>query len=115
MEKKFKKTKKRNSSGLFLKLIVLGDSGVGKTCLINRYVGGNYQDTFTSTLGVDFKVKIVEKKEVKVNLQIWDTAGQERFKTLTKSYFQGCHAVLLIFSLTDINSFSNIEKWITQL
>lgn len=76
MEKKIKKTKKRNSSGLFLKLIVLGDSGVGKTCLINRYVGGNYLDTFTPTLGVNFKVKIVDRDDGKVNLQIWDTAGQ---------------------------------------
>lgn len=57
IERTLKKPKKRNSSSLFLKLIVLGDSGVGKTCLINRYIGGNYQDTFTPTLGIDFKVK----------------------------------------------------------
>ena len=93
-------------------MIVLGDSGVGKTCLINRYIGGCFQDSFSATLGVDFKVKEIEKNDMKMNLQIWDTAGQERFKTVTKSYFHGCLGVLLMFSVTDLSSFQNIEKWL---
>lgn len=115
MDPRKKKLKKRASSGVYIKVIVLGDSGVGKTCLINRYTSGFYKDSFTATLGVDFKVQAMEKNEIKINLQIWDTAGQERFKTLTKSYFQGCMGVLLIFSLTDLDSFKNIEKWLQQL
>jgi len=97
------------------KIIVLGDSGVGKTCLINRYVSGFYIDSYTATLGIDFKVKRIEREDDSLNLQIWDTAGQERFKTITRSYFQGCAGVLLLFSLTNIDSFKSIEKWISQL
>lgn len=85
-----------------MKVIVLGDSGVGKTCFINRYIGGVYQDNFAATLGVDFKIKHMERNDANINLQIWDTAGQERFKTITKSYFQGCLGVVLMFSLTDL-------------
>lgn len=76
MDSRWQKSRKRHSSGLYVKVIVLGDSGVGKTCLINRYIGGFYRDAFTTTLGVDFKVKEIDRNEVKINLQIWDTAGQ---------------------------------------
>ncbi len=76
MESKKKKTSRRRSSNMNLKIIVLGDSGVGKTCLINRYVSGFYADSFTATLGVDFKIKNIETENGGINLQIWDTAGQ---------------------------------------
>lgn len=76
MDPRKKHRKKRASSGLYIKVIVLGDSGVGKTCLINRYIGGFYRDSFTSTIGVDFKIKSLDREDTKVNLQIWDTAGQ---------------------------------------
>ena len=76
MDPRSNRQRKRASSGLYLKIIVLGDSGVGKTCLINRYIGGFYRDSFAATLGVDFKIKPIEREDTKINLQIWDTAGQ---------------------------------------
>lgn len=86
----------------------MGDSSVGKTSLIQRYVGGYYIESLTPTIGVDFKIKTMTVENTKFNLQIWDTAGQERFKTFTRSYFQGCAAVILMFSLSDRQSFLSI-------
>uniref|UniRef100_A0A8C1NQW6 small monomeric GTPase n=1 Tax=Cyprinus carpio TaxID=7962 RepID=A0A8C1NQW6_CYPCA len=74
---------------LLFKLLLIGDSGVGKTCLIIRFAEDNFNSTYISTIGIDFKVKTIEVEGKKVKLQVWDTAGQERFKTITTAYYRG--------------------------
>ena len=76
---------------LYIKLLMLGDTGVGKTCLLLRYAYDSFSPTFITTIGIDFKIKHVEIDGLRCKLQIWDTAGQERFRTITVSYFKGAH------------------------
>ncbi|CAM4620560.1 unnamed protein product [Lepidochelys kempii] len=71
------------------KLLLIGDSGVGKTCLIIRFAEDNFTSTYISTIGIDFKIRTVEIEGKKIKLQVWDTAGQERFKTITTAYYRG--------------------------
>ena len=98
------------------KILLLGDSSVGKTCFIKRYIDGTFQDAYLSTIGIEKKNKTVTLKSgKKVKIQIWDTAGQERFRTLVKSYYKGAHGVLLIYDVTSKSTFDNIKKWISQI
>eukprot|EP00475_Leptophrys_vorax_P027843 TRINITY_DN3979_c0_g1_i3.p1 TRINITY_DN3979_c0_g1~~TRINITY_DN3979_c0_g1_i3.p1 ORF type:complete len:211 (+),score=37.09 TRINITY_DN3979_c0_g1_i3:55-687(+) len=94
-----------------LKLVVLGDSGVGKSALLKRAAKGVYEDQYVSTIGVDFEVKTITVDDQKVKLYFWDTAGQERFRTITRSYYRGAGAVLFVFDLTDRDSFRNVQVW----
>lgn len=98
-----------------LKILTIGDSGVGKTCLLLRYVDDRFSSSFISTIGIDFKVKILDIEDNKVRVQLWDTAGQERFRTITTSYFRGAHGVALCFDLTDAKSFTAVTSWISQI
>ncbi|XP_025410111.1 ras-related protein Rab-37-like isoform X2 [Sipha flava] len=100
----------------FFKVMVLGDSGVGKTCLLVRFrddmfLGGNY----ISTVGVDFRNKIISVDDSKVKLQIWDTAGQERFRSVTHAYYRDAHALLLLYDVTNKISFDNIRAWLSEI
>lgn len=79
------------------KIAVIGDSSVGKTNLLLRYVSSDYQQTHIATIGIDFKVKTVDINGYRIKLQIWDTAGQERFRNLTGTIYQGAEAVILVF------------------
>lgn len=97
------------------KLLMIGDSGVGKTCLLLRYANDSFSPTFITTIGIDFKIKNIEIDEKRIKLQIWDTAGQERFRTITTSYFRGAQGILLIYDVTDRRSFESIRNWISQI
>ena len=98
------------------KVLLLGDSSVGKTCFLKRYVDNTFQDAYLSTIGFDFKFKNIELSNGKtVRVQIWDTAGQERFRTIAKSYYRGAHGILLIYDVTARGTFENIRKWLTQI
>jgi Ras-related protein Rab-1A len=99
-----------------VKVLVIGNSGVGKSSLLLRYVDDDFIDRFNSTIGVDFKIKTfgtVDGKLAKV--QIWDTAGQDRFKAIVASYYRGCHCVLLVFDLTNRETFDNIDNWVDEV
>ena len=98
-----------------IKLLMIGDSGVGKTCLLLRYANDSFSPTFITTIGIDFKIKTIELDEKVVKLQIWDTAGQERFRTITTSYFRGAQGILLVYDVTDRGSFENISNWVGQI
>jgi len=98
-----------------LKILLIGDSGVGKSSLLLRFAENEFCDTFTSTIGVDFKVKTIEIGERTVKLQIWDTAGQERFRTITSSYYRGAHGILVVFDVTNPETFTNVQKWLTEV
>lgn len=98
-----------------VKLLMIGDSGVGKTCLLLRFSNDSFSPTFITTIGIDFKIKTVELGGKVIKLQIWDTAGQERFRTITTSYFRGAQGILLVYDVTDRGSFDNIANWVAQI
>lgn len=104
-----------NKIDLVIKLIMIGDSNVGKSSLLLRYCENEYNTTFITTLGVDLKMKCITVNNKKIKMMIWDTAGQERFRTITTSYFRGSHAVLITFDVTNKNSFENVKLWVDEL
>ncbi|KAK3563057.1 hypothetical protein QTP86_015868 [Hemibagrus guttatus] len=100
---------------LLFKLLLIGDSGVGKTCVLFRFSDDAFNTTFISTIGIDFKIKTVELNGKRIKLQIWDTAGQERFHTITTSYYRGAMGILLVYDITNAKSFENISKWLRNI
>ncbi|KAF7261022.1 hypothetical protein EG68_01670 [Paragonimus skrjabini miyazakii] len=105
---------KKNYDALF-KLLLIGDSGVGKTCLLFRYVEDTFSSSFISTIGIDFKIKTIELDGKKIKLQIWDTAGQERFQTITASYYRGAMGIMLVYDVTSRKTFDNINRWMGNI
>jgi len=97
------------------KLLLIGDSGVGKSCILLRFADDAFTENFISTIGVDFKIKNINIEGKRVKLQIWDTAGQERFQTITTSYYRGAHGLIIVFDVTNKNSFDNIKKWLDDV
>ena len=98
------------------KILLLGDSSVGKTCFLKRYTDDTFQDAYLSTIGFDFKFKTVTLKSGKqVRVQLWDTAGQERFRTIAKSYYKGAHGIILMYDVTHQKSFDSMKKWLIQI
>ena len=97
------------------KLIIIGDSGIGKSCLLNRFADDAYTDSYISTIGVDFKIRTLEIDGRVVKLQIWDTAGQERFRTITSSYYRGAHGIMLVYDITNPESFTNLNQWLNEV
>ena len=98
-----------------MKYIMLGDSSVGKTCIIYKYVDNFLPSNYNSTIGIDCKIKLFEYKGYKMKLTIYDTAGQERFRTIIKNYFHNCDGIFLVFDLTNKNSFNNLKSWIDEI
>lgn len=95
------------------KIVTAGDMGVGKTCVIKRFVEEEFFKYTTSTIGVDFSTKkLVLEGGRCVRLQVWDTAGQERYSAITPNFFRGCHGILIIFDITNKESFNRIPHWI---
>jgi len=97
------------------KLLLTGDSGVGKSSILVRFIDDVFEIEQPSTIGVDFKVKAVTVNEKKVKLTIWDTAGQERFRTLTSSYYRGAQGVILVYDVTRKETLSNLEAWLKEV
>ncbi|KAG8446338.1 hypothetical protein GDO86_013971, partial [Hymenochirus boettgeri] len=97
-------------------VMLLGDSGVGKTCFLIQFKDGAFlSGTFLATVGIDFRYKIISVDGVKVKLQIWDTAGQERFRSVTHAYYRDAQALLLLYDITNKTSFDNIRAWLTEI
>src|SRR5690349_21351029 len=97
------------------KILLVGDTGVGKTCLFTRFAEDKFNLGELSTIGVDFKIKNVEIDNQKCRLQLWDTAGQERFKTIVSSYYRGAAGIIIIFDLTDEETFHDVEYWMAEI
>ena len=98
-----------------IKLLLIGDSGVGKSCLLLRFCDDAWTPSFITTIGIDFKIRTIELDGKRIKLQIWDTAGQERFRTITTAYYRGAMGILLVFDVTDEKSFSNIRTWYSNV
>jgi len=98
-----------------LKIILVGDAGVGKSSIMSKYADERFDFEYSSTIGVDVRVKQVVYKNKKVNLQLWDTAGQERFFSIVSTYFLRLDAVVIVFSLLERQSLKNVEKWIDAI
>ena len=98
------------------KVLLLGDSTVGKTCFLLRYCDKAFEDAHLTTVGLDYRLKnMVLKNEKNVKLQIWDTAGQDRFRAITKNYYKGANGIILIYDVTNLQSYENVKNWIAQI
>ncbi len=98
-----------------LKLIVIGDSGVGKTNIIRRYISNTFSDDSKATVGVEFFTKPFRVNNDIVKLEIWDTAGQERYKSITSAYYKGSRGALLVYDITRPSTFEDVENWMTEI
>ena len=94
------------------KLILIGNSGVGKSSILQRYMNKTFEESYKCTIGVDFLMKSVEVKGKKVKLQLWDTAGQEKYKSMVSSYYRGANVALVVFDITSRSSFESLPLWI---
>ena len=97
------------------KILLIGNSGVGKSSLLLRFSDDTFTGNFMPTIGVDFKIRTLEVDGKTIKLQIWDTAGQERFKTITSSYYKGAHGIIVVYDVTDKESFKNIDTWMNEI
>ena len=97
-----------------LKILILGDSAVGKTCLLLKYIDGFFPETYISTIGVEYKIKPINKNNTKITLEIWDTCGQERYKSLSKSFMKGADGIIFQYDISDKKTFEHIKNWITE-
>ena len=98
------------------KVLLLGDSSVGKTCFLLRYCDKSFQDVHLSTIGLDYRLKSMTLKNSKnIKLQIWDTAGQDRFRAITKNYYKGANGIILIYDVTNMQTYENVKNWISQI
>ena len=103
-----------NSYDLLYKIIIIGDTCVGKSNILSRYLKDEFKEDSKSTVGVELGTKFVKVKGVGAKLQIWDTAGQERYKSITSSYYKGSHGCFIVYDITSETSFENVEKWYEQ-
>mmetsp|Transcript_62461 Transcript_62461/g.109188 ORF Transcript_62461/g.109188 Transcript_62461/m.109188 type:complete len:222 (+) Transcript_62461:60-725(+) len=94
------------------KLLLIGDSGVGKSCLLLRFADDTYTESYISTIGVDFKIRTLDLEGKTVKLQIWDTAGQERYRAVTRSYYRGAVGALILYDVTSRDSYNNLPTWL---
>jgi Ras-related protein Rab-1A len=97
------------------KILLIGDSGVGKSALLLRFADDEYSESYISTIGVDFKIRTVTIDDKSVKLQIWDTAGQEKFRTITSSYYRGAHGIIIAYDITDEASFNHVRGWFQEI
>jgi small GTP-binding protein len=98
-----------------VKLVMVGDSGVGKTCLLLRFADDAFTPSFITTVGIDFKIRTVVIEGRRLKLQVWDTAGQERFRTITSAYYRNAMGVIIAYSVTDALSFAAANDWYAEV
>lgn len=94
-----------------LKILIVGDSNVGKTSLLLKYTDDYFSESHVATIGVEYKIKTLILRGMQIKLQIWDTSGQERFRSLTQNFFRNANGVLFVYDITEKKSFDNIKEW----
>ncbi|OQR93783.1 Rab1 family GTPase [Achlya hypogyna] len=97
------------------KLVLIGDSGVGKSCLLLRFADDAFTESYITTIGVDFRFRTVKIDKKTVKLQIWDTAGQERFRTITSAYYRGADGIIMVYDVTSQESFDHVNDWLNEV
>ena len=102
----------KNKPEIRLKLLIIGDSNVGKTSMLLNYTDNYFPETHLATIGVEYKVKELASDKYNITLQIWDTAGQERFRSITKSFFRNTNGILFVYDITSRKSFQSVKDWI---
>lgn len=106
--------RKREYDNLF-KIVLLGDSCVGKSCVLVRFADDDFIENYSATIGVDFRFRSLTLQQRKIKLQIWDTAGQERYRTITNAYYKGAEGIILVFDLFKRQSFINLDAWLKEV
>lgn len=106
---------KYDSYDKLIKIILIGDSCVGKSNILSRFINNDFIYESKSTIGVEFGTRTLTVNNIKIKAQIWDTAGQERYQSIIRAYYRGSHGVLLIYDITNQNSFDNIKKWYNEI
>ncbi|RWS13437.1 ras-related protein Rab-3-like protein, partial [Dinothrombium tinctorium] len=114
-EQKWQKDAADQNFDYMFKILIIGNSSVGKTSFLFRYADDSFTSAFVSTVGIDFKVKTVFRQDKRVKLQIWDTAGQERYRTITTAYYRGAMGFILMYDVTNEESFNSVQDWVTQI
>ena len=100
----------------FFKILILGDSTVGKTCFLTRYTDKRFEPNYLATVGIDYKLKNIKLNDNKtVKLQIWDTIGQDRFRSITKNYYKGAQGIVLIYDITEKDTFKSVKEWVKSI
>jgi len=95
--------------------VVIGDTGVGKSCILLRFADDTFTENHISTIGVDFRFRTVKMDKKVIKLQIWDTAGQERFRTITSAYYRGADGIIMVYDVTSEESFNHINDWFVEV
>ena len=108
-------TKMNSEYDYLFKILLIGDAGVGKSTMLLKFVDDIFTTSYLSTIGVDFKIKTIELDNKIIKLQIWDTAGQERFRTITSSYYRGAYGIFVVFDLTQLDTFTNVQMWLNEI
>jgi small GTP-binding protein len=98
-----------------IKILLIGDSATGKSAIMYKYCEDQFNKDFISTIGIDFKIKMIEYQSKLIKIQIWDTAGQERFKSITSAYYRGADVAIICYDITNRKSFDNLEIWINDI
>jgi len=109
------KVRKDQNYDHFFKMVLLGDSCVGKSCLLVRFADDEFNHNYVSTIGVDFRFRSLRHNNKKIKLQIWDTAGQERYRTITSAYYKNADGIILVFDLFKRESFINLDNWLKEV
>ena len=104
-----------DNSGLKFKMIVVGDQNTGKSCILNRYANNIFEENYQATIGLDFQTKIVTINNQDVHLTLYDTAGQEKFRSLIPMYIREAQIILIVYDVTNKESFESIPKWFTDI
>lgn len=106
-----RKNKVEEEFDILKKIIIIGDSGVGKSNILLRYSEGKFVDNYMMTIGINFMYKITKIDDLKIKMQIWDTAGQDKYKTITQNYYKNCNGAFVVFSIDSKESFYSVSTY----
>ena len=113
--KKMEQRRRNKEYDNLFKMVLLGDSCVGKSCVLVRFADDDFVENYSATIGVDFRFRSLNLQGRRVKLQIWDTAEQERYRTITNAYYKGAEGIILVFDLFKKETFTNLDNWLSEV